>query len=77
MGISTMEAFREYIVATAHVAERHAPFYVGWVRQAYELAGAEAGTPLPPASPAYAVLKGRHRTLSITDGAPRRSIWYS
>ena len=33
-----MEAFREYVVATAHVVPKHAPYYVGWVQQAYALA---------------------------------------
>jgi hypothetical protein len=46
-----MEAFQEYIVAGAHVASRHAPFYVGWARQASEITGAEIGDPLPPSAP--------------------------
>jgi integron integrase len=57
-----MEAFREYIVATAHVAERHAPFYVGWVRQAYALADAEIGTPLSPEAEQEALLRIQGRS---------------
>jgi len=57
-----MEAFREYVVATAHVAPKHAPFYVGWVRQAYQLAGAEIGTPLSPEAEQDALLRIQGRS---------------
>lgn len=57
-----MEAFREYVVATAHVAPKHAAFYVGWVRQAYQLAGAEIGTPLSPEAEQDALLRIQGRS---------------
>ena len=34
-----MNTFHDYLIFTAHVSAEHAPYYVGWVRQAYEIAG--------------------------------------
>jgi len=32
------DTFHDCLISTGHVSAEHAPYYVGWVRQAYEIA---------------------------------------
>jgi len=41
-----MHTFHDYLISTAHVSAEHAPYYVGWVRQAYAIAGERLTVPL-------------------------------
>jgi hypothetical protein len=41
-----MDTCHDYLISTAHVSAKHAPYYVGWVRQAYEIAGEKLTVPL-------------------------------
>jgi len=41
-----MDTFHDYLIPTAHVSVERAPYYVGWVRQAYEIAGEKLTVPL-------------------------------
>lgn len=43
-----MKDFQEHLVRVAHVPERNAPYYVGWIRQAYEHAQRSPDELLPP-----------------------------
>ncbi len=57
-----MEAFDDCLVATAHVARRNAPYYVGWVRQAHALSGTDIGTSLSRAAEQEALLRIQGRS---------------
>jgi len=52
-----MDAFHRSLASIAHVLEKHAPYYVGWVRQAYDLAEATVGAPLSPEAEQQALLQ--------------------
>jgi len=41
-----MDTFHDYLISTTHVSAKHAPYYVGWVRQAYEITGEKLTVPL-------------------------------
>jgi hypothetical protein len=41
-----VDTFYAYLIPTAHVSAEHSPYYVGWVRQAYEIAGNKLTVPL-------------------------------
>ena len=43
-----MTDFQEHLARVAHVPERNVPYYIRWVRQAYELADRPLGEPLSP-----------------------------
>jgi len=34
-----MNTVHDYLISTTHVSAKHAPYYVRWVRQVYEIAG--------------------------------------
>jgi len=34
-----MDTFHDYLISTTHVSAKHAPYYVGWVQQVYEITG--------------------------------------
>ena len=38
--------FYDYLISAVHVSAKHTPCYVGWVRQAYEIAGEKLTVPL-------------------------------
>jgi len=52
-----MDAFHRSLASIAHVLEKHAPYYVGWVRQAYDLAEVTVGAPLSPEAEQQALLQ--------------------
>jgi hypothetical protein len=56
-----MNTVHNYLISTAHVSAEHAPYYVGWVRQAYEIAGEKLTTSLFPGMPN----KKRYRNFSL------------
>ena len=41
-----MNTFHDYLISTAHVSAEHAPYYLGWVRQTYEITGEKLTVPL-------------------------------
>jgi hypothetical protein len=41
-----MDTSHDYLISTAHVSAEHAPYYIGWVRRAYEIAGEKFTVPL-------------------------------
>jgi len=41
-----MDPFHDCLVSTTHVSAKHAPYYSGWVRQAYEIVGEKLTVPL-------------------------------
>ncbi len=40
------DTFHDYLISTAHVSAEHASYYIGWVRQAYEIVGEKLTAPL-------------------------------
>lgn len=41
----SMDPFHDCLISTAHLSAEHAPYYVGWVRQVYEITGENLTAP--------------------------------